>query len=1341
MSLKKILVLVMTFAMLISAFAPTLAVFAEETQRKSEENAKPELNYVSLGDSMSNGMGMEGYDVNKDNTIGYLEVAPDAYPSKFAAWLAGFEGDVSVGQTEYNGENAAVNLTQLATSGARAEDVYYILTKDTENEITPDAWTLSHFVNSDTWNHSSEATAEFFRDTIENADVISYALGNCNFGAFLFSLLMNIVGFGDEGTFEEDRENYGHYTLENALALIEADEDLTKLVNDIYNYAVEYCVQANIPQEWIEMFAGYTSYTAASYLVTTIKIIDLINEVNPDVEFIYVPLINNATDFNVDIVVDGETTSINMGNIISSLYTPINAYISTYMTVKQMNGEYSDLTFYYATLPVDENGETIQVETYAQAFETLYVDVEEGEEYPASREFCHDRFVKDVRGFIFKILFDRRLGAWELSAADVVNYEKAEAAGVQSFAAYIKANPEKSKWIALYLGVVDSILGAIKSNPEIDMNEIGITDFSDFTIYDLAKPHTEGLIEKIEDNAKNNVDPEMLEAVGTVEYASIPAMKDACYEELSDKGVVLALLSLYGRSLLADGLAGHTSEAGHDTLAQSLIEAYDNEYTMVDNTIDLVGDIANLLLENYDLVYEFAYKYVDGKGYIDDFEASIEKTVASLNGIISDVENGLYIVSDELKAKILTELNAAVDTLEEIKKVLEDDKAGTLVGLGAAVLALEDDLNTHLDNVINIAAQAGVDLSAAVEEAKTYFLEETLPVLINLTEEYAWVAVDFLLSNIDTIYYNFPAIVEGVYAHVLEKALWIQIIVGEAIDYAAKVVAETYFIVLDVLYDAYETAEAAIAEADKIIHELYITLVDIDNNLGNPSRDYLNGMTIVECAELLNSLYFRAYGDVEIALEMLNVILMDASELAELEFVNAIELYNEIVVILGDAYGKTEKAAIVASQIFSYVADFVVENDMGGNLKGHLDNIVDLIAETYRGTKDVNKVGAEIYSYVLTMFDGTFNTEYTITKDSLYVALGNEAYGDELAEMLHLSDKYYNFALDGDYLDVIADADLITIKLDNGEMIDFAISQLLAYGTELDWDKYLDANGQEALDELLEDLTKVLLETGTAQNLSEMLIDMLGEYADALIGAGVEITPDIVADILTYAAENLIYAYAELIDRVELVLDNVYEASPNATVVITGMSSSLGGLGLGDLGIDLSEYDKMINTLVDGVNVQLVAIAYAHENTIYVDSSDAADIYAALNVSCAHDYDDCEDAICNICGAERVAPGHKYGEWTVVKEATVDEEGYEERECTVCHHRETRSIAKLDAPAPAPQPEPEKDYTAIIVVAIIVVIAAALGVVIYRKKKAAVPSTVDTNTEEKSEGNEPTDNG
>jgi hypothetical protein len=197
------------------------------------------------------------------------------------------------------------------------------------------------------------------------------------------------------------------------------------------------------------------------------------------------------------------------------------------------------------------------------------------------------------------------------------------------------------------------------------------------------------------------------------------------------------------------------------------------------------------------------------------------------------------------------------------------------------------------------------------------------------------------------------------------------------------------------------------------------------------------------------------------------------------------------------------------------------------------------------------------------------------------------------------------------------------------------------------------------------------------------------------------------------------------------------------------------------MGLDLGEYTVILDTVVAALNAQLFAAALAYDNVIYVDSNDAEDIYDALNVYCDHVYDNCEDTTCNRCLAERVAPGHSFGEyvsnndatctadgtktahceycdatdtvadpgsklehawgeWHETKAPTTTEYGEESRECSRCGAVETRPVDPIPAPIP---------WLAIIIAAVVVL--AGVGAAVYFfviKKKAAVPAK---NTEEK----------
>ncbi len=68
--------------------------------------------------------------------------------------------------------------------------------------------------------------------------------------------------------------------------------------------------------------------------------------------------------------------------------------------------------------------------------------------------------------------------------------------------------------------------------------------------------------------------------------------------------------------------------------------------------------------------------------------------------------------------------------------------------------------------------------------------------------------------------------------------------------------------------------------------------------------------------------------------------------------------------------------------------------------------------------------------------------------------------------------------------------------------------------------------------------------------------------------------------------------------------------------------------------------------------------------------------YAETGI-CPHDCDD----ECNLCGEKRM-PKHYFGEWTVVKEATNDEEGLKERTCVRCNVKQQAILQKTAVPEP-----------------------------------------------------------
>ena len=122
---KRVTSLFLALLMVFGVMSTGLIVTAKEFA----SYGKDELIYVSIGDSMTNGYGLEGY----DGESGIMNYGNNVYANQFAAWLAGYDEAIKDNQVIFKGVNGTVDHRQLAMSGMRAEDLHWILDFDHTN--------------------------------------------------------------------------------------------------------------------------------------------------------------------------------------------------------------------------------------------------------------------------------------------------------------------------------------------------------------------------------------------------------------------------------------------------------------------------------------------------------------------------------------------------------------------------------------------------------------------------------------------------------------------------------------------------------------------------------------------------------------------------------------------------------------------------------------------------------------------------------------------------------------------------------------------------------------------------------------------------------------------------------------------------------------------------------------------------------------------------------------------------------------------------------------------------------------------------------------------------------
>ena len=385
----KLLSVVMTLAMLLAVCAPAVSALQHGDHDHDHEDG---LNYVSLGDSMTNGYGLPGYNHNS----GVADYGTGAYPDQFKDWLT----DAGV----------KVNHAQLAMSGIRTEDIHWLLefdyndagaikmvdyavkhlgswlVEDEDIGKTPaqawndyfgcgDYWTVDEIVDHSrinaTFAHIAGMTdyetyteckdhkklvefpetveykgtnyksytmaekiaviAKYYQENVAAADIISLSVGNGNIGVFGFGRILETIGF-------QKTDTYLNYNYEDVLR--ECDPELKAEVVEMVEQ-IKANLAAYAPSEAL---ANVALYIAVSLVVNYAGTLDAILQSNPDVEIILVPVMNT---FGAD---NAEVEGITLGDLMGTVIDPINAFIAALPTVMQaaQNEVYADATFYWA---------------------------------------------------------------------------------------------------------------------------------------------------------------------------------------------------------------------------------------------------------------------------------------------------------------------------------------------------------------------------------------------------------------------------------------------------------------------------------------------------------------------------------------------------------------------------------------------------------------------------------------------------------------------------------------------------------------------------------------------------------------------------------------------------------------------------------------------------------------------------------------------------------------------------------------------------------------------------------------------------------------------------------
>lgn len=657
--LRSVLAMLLVVSMAVG-FVPSV-VFAQT-------ESTPAKKYVSLGDSMTNGYGLEGYDaVGRVN--GFLEEVPSAYPALLA-------------------EKYGWDLTQLATSAMRAEDLHYILEYGRKDDAYQgDEYTMDEFVNN-RWNDYAginndyagvENVAEVFQNAVAEADVISMAVGNSNFGVFMLGRIQNALGI--LGKNPADNE---WVAFEKALA--ECNEETKVQVLTVYE-VLKAEVAKSLPAELGEPLVEIVAYCVASYMLNFSGSIEAIVELNPDAEIIIVGLMNNYG--SVSLSYNGEV--YDLGALLGKAIDAANAYLSALPATLQMLGKYPEATFYYAeaesvAVIVDEfaneiyGDNAVRVRTIEEVVSMVWpmlnaMNIANGDE---------PMYVNITRGEVeaYEAAYAAGPAAYAQVLAPVIAGNQDALKKLQSITTYLAFEKaiiegaqldvmEGEAFLTLVAGL-DGIFNGIYGQFEANIAERMTTDteLQNFAVQTL----------KVIEAGMGAPDGYVSgDTTAIAKVCLLVALPDAMSDALVADDTLLTLLSLFARMLIGNGIGCHPSAKGHESLFNAVVDAYDAKHTAKDEAIK---DAKVILDELYNLMKEYgpdAAKQVwaqwEAQGYVAAVESSINNVINAAKFRYAYYTESVLPAIDAAIADLNAEKDALVVELATLNALLAAKEA------------------------------------------------------------------------------------------------------------------------------------------------------------------------------------------------------------------------------------------------------------------------------------------------------------------------------------------------------------------------------------------------------------------------------------------------------------------------------------------------------------------------------------------------------------------------------------------------------------------------------------------------------------------------------------------
>ena len=697
------------FLAVLMAMGTCVTAFANELTDESgpaQQEPKETINYVSIGDSMANGYCFVGYEQGEKNGkldflkgVGVYGVA--AYPLQFEEYLEGQDYDV--------------NHTKLAVSALRAEDLYYLLGGRDEPR---DGW--QDQVNGYTQTDDSEL-APYYQEAVKNADIITLGIGNASFGAYMLHRVTSALGVFDA-------ELEGEELVDLEAALIDLDEEQKAVVLEAYNN-LKADMKQYIPEELavqynVDAICDILAYTAAGFILNYKGSLERIIELNPDVEIVLVGLMN--TTYGMTVTAEGMGIDpIPVGDIMDGFFSVLNAYVAALPAAMQAAGEWEEAEFYYAEQP----NPLFISQQFAALKEANWGDIDEGR---LSGTIVRERNITAYNDELCEMIAaafssdDWKMNLPKITLEEVKAFEESEPSWtlVANGRGFVPngavdgidtSADEKNLSIAIYLAIEDAVA---ESTDTLEIPLEGLMTIAD----DIGSVFTN------------------LEMDVTDEEVTPAKVRKTLGTYLTSTDTLKGMCKIYALFKVGNGMSVHPTPAGHDQIAESVIDAYENGHTAQDETI-----------KNLDKAYNYAWQKAVESGAL---ASAVEYLGIADNALIAAGAAVSMLPDSETKNLLLEEIGNTRNTIDAIEKLLSE---GYSHSLWADYQTLKAEMDAHADTIGALANELGIVISPYV--GKLVSACNSYAALLNAVsaDAYAW-----LVENSEAFAEEYAAWVDAV---------------------------------------------------------------------------------------------------------------------------------------------------------------------------------------------------------------------------------------------------------------------------------------------------------------------------------------------------------------------------------------------------------------------------------------------------------------------------------------------------------------------------------------------------------------------------------------------------